>query len=103
VCSSDLTALSKDGRVDQDGRVERFNFKEVGWVLGSAVLFGVLLVPAGSILSVMVLVLVSMMGSHEFRWRDAIIMAFAMATLVYCVFIWGLSVTIPVWPAFMDR
>jgi hypothetical protein len=98
-----VIALTATAVEDKVGKVEKFNFKEVGWVLGSVVLFGTLLVPAGAMVAIVVLVMVAMMGSHEFHWKEATILAIAMAIMVYLVFIWGLGVTIPVWPAFMNR
>jgi hypothetical protein len=95
-----LTGLAKE---EKDSKVERFNFKEVGWVVGSIVLFGILLIPAGAMVAILVLVIVSMIGSHEFHWKEVVILAIAMAIMVYLVFIWGLGVTIPVAPAFMNR
>ncbi len=45
--------------------------KTLLWILGSVVLFGLLLKPLGMVLSVFVLVLVSSMASHEFSWKGA--------------------------------
>ena len=98
-----IIAMKGLARTEKGSQVDRFNFKEIGWVLGSVALFGILLVPAGAMISIFVLVFVSMMGSHEFHWKEVIILAIAMAILVYLVFIWGLGLTIPIWPAFMNR
>jgi hypothetical protein len=95
-----LTGLARE---DKDGKIDKFNFREIGWVMGSVVLFGVLLIPAGAMVAILVLVFVSMMGSHEFHWKEALILGIAMAIMVYVVFIWGLGVTIPIWPAFMNN
>ena len=40
-------------------------------------------------------------GSHEFKLRDILLLSVGLSLLVYGVFIYGLSMTIPVWPAFM--
>ena len=90
-------------RADPDGKVGKFHFAEMGWVLGSVVAFGLLLVPAGAMIAIFALVAISSMGSHEFRWKEVIALGIAMAIVTYVVFIWGLGVTIPVWPAFMNR
>ena len=92
--------LSKE---DPEGKIDKFYFKEVGWVLGSIALFGLLLIPAGAMIAILVLVFVSMMGSHEFHWKEALILGVAMAIMVWAVFIYGLGVTIPIWPAFMNK
>ncbi len=90
-------------RADPEGKIEKFHFAEMGWVLGSVVVFGLLLVPAGAMVAIFALVAISSMGSHEFRWKEVIVLGIAMAIVTYVVFIWGLGVTIPVWPAFMNR
>jgi uncharacterized membrane protein len=101
-----LKGLSKE---DPEGKIAKFNFKEVGWVLGSVVVYGMLLVPAGAMLAIVALVVVSMMGSHEFKWNEfrswrlSLILGIAMAVMTWCVFVWGLGVTIPVWPAFIGN
>lgn len=98
-----VIAITGLGREDADGKIEKFHFAEAGWVLGSVVVYGLLLRPAGALLSIVALVAISSMGSHEFRWKEVILLAIAMAVVTWAVFIWGLGVTIPVWPAFMER
>lgn len=95
-----FTGLSREG---VDGKVQKFHFAEAGWVLGAVVVFGLLLIPAGALVSIFALVVISSLGSHEFRWKEAIALAAAMALVTYAVFVWALGVTIPVWPAFMNR
>lgn len=84
-----------------DGKVEPFNFRALGLVLGAVVAFGLLLRPAGLIVALFVLIVVSSFGGHEFRLRDVLLLSVGMALLVFAVFIYGLNMTIPVWPAFM--
>jgi hypothetical protein len=88
---------------DPEGKIDKFNFKEIGWVVGSIVLFGILLIPAGAMVAILALVFVSMMGSHEFHWKEALILGVSMAFMTWVVFIWGLGVTIPIWPAFISN
>jgi len=82
-------------------KIDKFHFGPLLWVLGSVVVYGALLKPAGVLLAMFVLVGISSMGSHEFRWKEVIGLSFVMALLTWVVFIWGLKLTIPVWPAFM--
>ena len=85
-----------------DGRIERFHFDALGWVLGAVVLFGLLLRPAGLIVALIGLIVDSALGSHEFRWKETALLTAGLVVLVLAVFIWGLKLTIPVWPAFMQ-
>jgi hypothetical protein len=84
-----------------DGRIEPFNFKGLVWVLGSVIAFGLLLRPAGIVVSLLVLIVASSLASHEFKLRDVLLLAVGLILLVLAVFVYGLGLTIPVWPAFM--
>lgn len=87
----------------EHGRLDPFHFKPLLLVLGAVLAFGLLLRPMGLIVSLAVLVVVSSLGSPEFRLRDALLLTVGLTILVMAVFIYGLSMTIPVWPAFMSR
>jgi hypothetical protein len=84
-----------------DSNVERFHFGPLTVVLGAVTLFGVLLRPAGLVVALLVLIGVSAYASHEFRIREVIPLAAALLLLVLAVFIWGLGLVIPIWPAFV--
>jgi len=86
-----------------DGKIEKFHFDALGWVLGAVVLFGVLLRPAGLIVALIGLIVVSAIGSHEFKWKETVPLTAGLVVMVLAVFIWGLKLTIPVWPAFMQN
>jgi putative tricarboxylic transport membrane protein len=85
------------------GKVEKFHFDALGWVLGAVVLFGLLLRPAGLIVALLVLIGVSAFGSHDFKWKEAVLLSIGLVLLVLAVFIWGLKLTIPIFPAFMQN
>jgi len=86
-----------------DGKIEPFNFKALVLVLGAVVAFGLLLRPAGLLVALFVLIAVSSLGSHEFKVRDMLLLSIGMSLLVLGVFIYGLSMTIPVLPSFMRQ
>lgn len=86
---------------DADGKVDPFHFRPLVLVLASVVAFGLLLRPAGLIVSMVTLVIISSLGGHEFRWRDVLLLSLGLMILMLTVFIYGLSMTIPVLPAFM--
>ena len=66
------------------------------------VLFGLLLKPAGLVLSLAVLVVVSSRASHEFSWRGALATAVALILFSTAVFIWGINLQLPLWPSFVQ-
>ena len=78
-----------------------FHFKILAWILGSVVLFGVLLVPLGLVISLIVLVFVSSMASHDFGWKGALLNALLLLAICAGAFVYGLGLQLPMWPAFM--
>ena len=85
------------------GDIEPFHFGTLAVVLGAVALFALLLRPAGLAAALLVLIGVSAYASHEFRVREVIPLALVLVALVLAVFIWGLGMVVPVWPAFMER
>lgn len=79
--------------------VEKFYWKPNFWVLGSIVLFGLTLKLAGALLSGIVLIILSGLGSHEFRLRDVVLLGIALTIFCAAVFVWGLGLPIPLCPA----
>ncbi|MDZ7652570.1 MAG: tripartite tricarboxylate transporter TctB family protein [Burkholderiaceae bacterium] len=84
-----------------DGKLERFHLGPIFWVLGAVVAFGLLLRPAGLMVALVALIGISSLGSHEFKALDTVLLAIGLCLLVLAVFIYGLGLTIPVWPVFM--
>ncbi|AZG13717.1 MULTISPECIES: tripartite tricarboxylate transporter TctB family protein [Cupriavidus] len=91
-------SLSSKGEDDQ---LARWDLKILLWILGSVVLFGLLLKPLGMVLSVVVLVLVSSMASHEFSWKGAVLNAIILVLISLGAFVYGINLQMPVWPAFL--
>ncbi|MBP0629742.1 MULTISPECIES: tripartite tricarboxylate transporter TctB family protein [unclassified Cupriavidus] len=89
-------AMSKEGDADH---MARWDIKTLLWILGSVVLFGLVLKPLGMVLSVLALVLVSSMASHEFTWKGAILNAVVLVAISTVAFVYGINLQMPVWPA----
>jgi hypothetical protein len=68
----------------------------------AVVLFATLLLPLGLVLATTVLVLVSTQAGESFRWRGALLLAAGLSALAAGVFVWGLGVPAPLWPALFD-
>lgn len=69
-------------------------------VLSSVLLFSQLLIPLGLLVSTALLVVVSSLASHEFRWRETLINAAALVAVVVAVFVYFLEFPIPLGPSF---
>ena len=95
-----IVALRNDA---PGGEIERFHFGPLLIVLGAVALFGLLLRTAGLVAALLVLIGVSAYASHEFRLREIVPLAAFLVVLVLAVFVWGLGLVIPIWPAFVTR
>lgn len=82
-------------------KVKRPQFGALAWVIGAVVLFGLVLQPLGLVASLFVLVIVSSLASHEFTWKGALVTAAALILFSTAVFIWGISLQIPLWPSML--
>ncbi len=80
-------------------KIARFHFRPLLMVLGGCVAYGYLIGPAGLILATAALVVISAMGGHEFNWREVGILAVVLVVFSVLVFVKGLSLPFPLWPA----
>ena len=71
-------------------------------VLGSVVVFGAIVQWAGIALSTVILIVGSSAASPEFRPREALIVGVLLAALAVGVFVIGLKLQLPIWPAFVS-
>ena len=87
--------------------VERKNGDPIGsipWralicVVGAILFFGFFLPRLGFLISFPAMIIITSAGGKEFTWKDAILNATILTVLSYAIFIYGLQLTIPVWPA----
>lgn len=78
--------------------LEGVALKPLVLVLGAVTLFGILLIPLGLVLASVVLLLLSMLASHEFQWRFTLVTMLILISACYLIFIQGLGLPIPVLP-----
>ncbi len=96
VLFASLTIESEDG--DPIGAIA---FKPLIIILGSVVLFGLALPPLGLVVSLPLLIILASMAGDEFHWGSAILSSVFLTVLSWAVFVKGLGLTLPMWPAFM--
>ena len=84
-------------RVDGEP-VPRFYARPLFFVLGTVIVFGLVVPYTGVILGTIFLIFASSYASHEFRWGDALIGGIVLAALAVGVFIIGLKLQLPMWP-----
>jgi len=86
-----------------DGKIDRFHWRPLLLVLGAVLLFALLLRPLGLVIALALMIGLGSAGGPDFKAKEVVVMAATLVLLVLGVFIWGLSLTIPVWPAFIGR
>ena len=83
--------------------IPKFNFKVIGLITGSIILYGLLLPKMGFIVAVLVLVMVASSASKEFSWKVALINATVLIAFTYSVFVIGLKLQFPLLPFFLQQ
>jgi len=80
----------------------KWDMKGLAWVTGSVALFAALLFPLGLVGSLFALIMVSSKASPEFTWKGALANATILIALCLLVFVDGLGLQLPVWPALFN-
>lgn len=80
-------------------RLQSWDVKGLAWVTGSVALFALLLFPLGLVGALFVLIVVSSRASPEFTWKGAFANTAVLIALCLLVFVYGLGLQLPVWPA----
>src|SRR5262249_33125748 len=94
-----LAASSLRGEGRDDPGIAPIDLRSLTAVVGSVVLFGLVLTRLGLLLSVVILVMASSLGSRELRWGSTLGAAVLLAVGCCAVFVYGLGLTVPVLPA----
>ena len=82
--------------------IPKFDWKIIGLITGSILLYGVLLPKMGFIVAVLVLVMVASSASREFSWKVSLINAVVLIAFTYSVFVLGLKLQFPLLPFFLQ-
>ncbi|HEY0294943.1 MAG TPA: tripartite tricarboxylate transporter TctB family protein [Bordetella sp.] len=93
-----LSAMAK--KADKT-EVAPFDWRILLLVIGSVVLYALVLHLLGVYASVFLLVMVSSLASHEFNWKVAVANALFLVAFAYLAFIKGLGLIFPLWPSFL--
>lgn len=77
-------------------------FRPLLVIVGSVALFGFTLPRLGLVCALPILIVGAATAGDEFKWREALINAVVLTLMSWLIFIKGLSLTIPVWPTFLN-
>ena len=91
-----LTVPTKDG--DPIGSIA---WRPLGLIVAAVIVFGLVLPKLGMILSLPLLVLIASFAGDEFHLGEVAINSVVLTVFSWAIFIWGLGLTIPLWPSFL--
>ncbi len=63
--------------------------------------FGALLPHLGMVLTIPILIVMTSLAGDEFQWRGVAINAIVLTFGSWVIFVWGLKLTMPLWPWFI--
>jgi putative tricarboxylic transport membrane protein len=81
----------------------RPNAKPLVLILAACIAFGYTLKPLGLGGAALLLIFVSALGGHEFKWREVAILFVVLLVFSVLVFVKGLTLPFPVCPGFIDN
>ncbi|GAB1577606.1 MULTISPECIES: tripartite tricarboxylate transporter TctB family protein [Bordetella] len=93
-----LGSLAKNAT---ETHVDKFDWRITFLVIGSVVLYALILKLLGVYISVFVLVVASSLASHEFNLKVAVANGIFLVVFSYLAFIKGLGLIFPLWPSFL--
>jgi hypothetical protein len=86
-----------------DKKAVTFGWPPLFFILGSVVLFGLLLRPLGLILSLFILIAISSYASRKFSWKSMLLNATVLILICLAIFVWALGLQLSLGPSFMAR
>ncbi len=87
--------------VEGGDRLGAWAWKPLAIIVVAVGSFGWTLPHLGMVASLPILVFIASIAGDEFHWRDAVINAVVLTIGSWLIFIYGLKLTIPLWPSFL--
>ena len=87
---------------DGGGRIGSVAWRPLLIMVGSVALFGFLLPLLGMMISLPLLVLTVALAGDEFHLGEALLNGAVLIAGCWAVFVYGLNLTIPLWPSFLQ-
>jgi putative tricarboxylic transport membrane protein len=81
--------------------IPAMNLRPLVMISVGSVVYGYIMKPAGLVLATAALVYISAFGGHEFKWREVTVLYVVLIVFSVLVFVKGLTLPFPLWPAFL--
>jgi hypothetical protein len=86
----------------EDGEpVGRIAWRPMIVIFLTIMVFGALLPRLGMLLTIPILIVMTSLAGDEFHWRGVAINAAVLTFSSWVIFVWGLKLTMPLWPWFV--
>ena len=95
--------LFKSLTIESEGGdpIGAFAWRPLIVIVVAIAVFGLMLERLGLALTVPVLIAISSLAGDEFHWRGVVANAVVLTVGSWAIFVWGLKLTIPLWPWFV--
>jgi len=84
-------------------KIDRIDLKVIGIILLAVAVYAATLPALGFIVSLVLLIFISSMASHEFTWKTTAVSSVVLLVFSYLVFVKGLELQFPFLPVFLTR
>lgn len=78
-------------------------WKPLLFIVATVTVFGWSLPHLGMIIALPILVVVASLAGDEHHWGESLLNSAILTAFSWFIFVWGLKLTIPLWPAFMGN
>jgi hypothetical protein len=92
---------SMAGKATEDDRIGQIAWRPLLLITLGVAVFGLALPKLGMVISLPLLVLIASYAGDEFHIGEVIVNSIILTVFSWVIFIWGLSLTIPLWPSFL--
>ena len=98
-----LLVLFKALTIEVEGgdRIGAWAWKPLILITLSVAIFGWALPHLGMVVALPVLVVLSALAGDEFFWKEAVVNSVVMVVFSWLIFVYGLKLSIPMWPTFL--
>jgi len=79
-------------------KVPAMHFRPLVMILVANIAYGYLMKPLGLVGATAVLVFISALGGHEFKWKEVTVLYVVLIVFSVLVFVKGLTLPFPLWP-----
>lgn len=86
-----------------NGKIGAFDWRVVFIILGSVLVFALLLRPAGLIPATAIMIFISSFANRTYKVIQAIVLSVVLSIMVWLIFVAGLDLTVPIWPSFLTK